>query len=148
MNILYHFKKEKKSYYIISSWKKKAISFHKGKKHDHIVSFHEGKKPFDCKICKNIFTFWIELSEHIASFHKGKKHYHIVSIHERKKQFECKICQNIFTFWIELSEHMASFHKGKNCNHNVSGQERVNCRCHPNQKKSKFSYAVSDIFYR
>ena len=104
------FHKGKKSYYIISSWKKKAISFHKGKKRDHNVLFHEGKKAIDCKIFKTIFTFWIELSEHIAWFHKGKKRDHIVSVHERKKQFECKICQNIFYIlnWVKWTHGIIS----------------------------------------
>ena len=50
------------------------------------MSFHKGKKPFECKTCKNIFTFLIKLSEHIVSFHEGKKII-TLSVHERKKLF-------------------------------------------------------------
>ena len=57
------------------------------------------KKPYQCNICNDSFSYKVTLKKHVKS------------VHEKNIQFKCSICNNTFSRKNGLKSHMESVHE-------------------------------------
>ena len=88
---------------------------------------NKGKKPFQCDICKKIFSHKIDLTWHSEKAHDCKKYSkcgpcnidftnvlevskHLEKEHFGQHKFQCDLCNVIYYQKVDLNEHNSTIH--------------------------------------